>query len=114
MINKKNGSIVLFFVLFCFSLTEKIMSSWLEPGVIKKQINKHRKFAYWKAVSFRQASTHFHFDREPSFLVKPSDSGAMNLPERTHWQLSWNDIALPRQLWYKQSHVSYKQMLNML
>ena len=77
------------------------MPPWLEPEVIKKQINKHGKFAYWKAVSFRPASAHFQLDGEPSFLGKPPDSGPINQPERTHWQLSCNDIA----------RVSHKQML---
>lgn len=33
---QKNGSIVLFLFCFCFSLTEKQMPSWIEPGVIER------------------------------------------------------------------------------
>lgn len=80
-------------VVSFFSETEKKMPLWLEPEVIKKQINKHRKFAYRKAVSFRPASAHFQLDGEPSFPGKPPDSGPMNQPDWTHWQLSCNDIA---------------------
>lgn len=52
------------------------MCLWLEPEVIKKQINKHQKFAYWKAVSSRPACAHFPLDGEPSFPSKLLDSGA--------------------------------------
>lgn len=112
MISRKSDSTGVAFIYFFILHTEK-KPSWHKCGVIRKQINKHRKFAHWRAVSFRPVSAHFQGDGEPSFL-KPPNSGAMNLPERTHWQLSCNDIdsvtAAVGTVW----HVSHQQMLNIL
>lgn len=105
---------IFFFFFSFFTQRKKKKPSWHKCGVIRKQINKHRKFAHWRAVSFRPVSAHFQGDGEPSFLVKPLNSGAMNLPERTHWQLSCNDIDSVTAAVGTARHVSHQQMLHVL